>query len=151
MVKRLENYKENWNFKASKEFERFIHKDTCPVAFFSIISLFAEDVNYEIKECYVECNRLFIRGRTNGKDNQLLLRYNYSEENMLVVARVEFVHKRKGNMTKFYEILRKIQQKYHTGPIMIENVSSEEMEAWCFKNKFYEDKIFRNCYWQPKK
>ena len=54
-------------------------------------------------------------------------------------------------MTERYEILKKLQRKYHTGPIMIENVLSDEMRAWCLKNKFYEDKIFGNCYLQPKK
>lgn len=139
MAKSLSQYNEDWNFRATKDVQGYINKKNFPVPFFSIIGLFAEDANYELRRCYVETNRLFIEGYTRGKENELMLRYNCGRDNRLVVARVRFVHRRKGNMTELYRILKRIQRKYHTGPIVIESVMTDEMREWCLKNKFYED------------
>lgn len=90
------------------------------------------------------------RGYSNGKKNELMLRYNSGADKCLVVARVEFIHKRKGKMTELYRILKLIQRKYHTGPIVIEAVLTEEMKSWCEKNNFYEDEFLKRNYIQPK-
>ena len=92
MKKTLEPYEENWNFEEA--FCNDINNKNFPIPFFSIIALFAEDANYGLKDCYVHGNRLFIRGRTKGRTNELMLRYHGQTE--LVVARIQFVHRRKG-------------------------------------------------------
>lgn len=148
MAKTLEKYDMDWDFKVKKGMPGYINKKNFPVPFFSIIGLFAEDANYELRECYVDRERLFISGYTKGESNTLMLRYNCGENNNLVVARVEFIHKRKGKMTELYRILKKIRRKYHTGPIMIESVMTEEMKEWCLKNNFYEDKCMRRCFFE---
>lgn len=149
-MKTLETYDKDWDFKANREWKENINSKTFPTPFFSIVGLFAEDANYDLRECYAHLNRLFIKGCVKGERNELMLRYNSGTENMLVVARVEFIHKRKGKMTELYRILKKIQRKYHTGPIMIECVLSEEMKMWCQKNKFREDEFSKGNYIQQK-
>ena len=134
MKKTLEKYDKDWNFMSTKEFYAPINKKSFPIAFFSIIGLFSEDANLNLKNCYVDHDRLFIEGGSGQKRNELMLRYNSGSENNLVVARIEFIHKRKGKMTELYRILKLIQRKYHTGPIIIEAVMTEEMKAWCLKN-----------------
>lgn len=148
MAKTLEKYDEDWDFIGKSKMLENIKKQNFPIPFFSIIGLFAEDANYELRECYVHHNRLFIKGCTNGKENELMLRYNYGVDNNLVVARIGFIHQRKGKMTELYRILKKLQRKYHTGPIIIESVQTEEMEAWCLKNSFVEMEYRESCFIQ---
>ena len=149
-MKTLEIYDKAWDFKVNRDWSDNINDKTFPVPFFSIVGLFAEDANYDLRECYVHKNRLFIKGYVKGEKNELMLRYNSGSEKMLVVARVEFVHKRKGKMTELYRILKRIQRKYHTGPIMIECVLTEEMKMWCLKNKFKEDEFAKGNYIQQR-
>lgn len=151
MAKSLEKYDKSWDFCSQSDVLGNVNKKTFPIPFFSIIGLFAEDANYELRECHVQGHRLFIRGYTRGKANELMLRYNYGCEKMLVVARIEFIHKRKGKMTELYRILKRVQRKYHTGPIVIESVQTEEMKAWCLKNNFKEMANRESCYIQPLK
>ena len=54
----------------------------------------------------------------------------------LVVARVEFIHKREGKMTELYRILKSIRKKYHLKPIIIESCITEASINWCKKNGF---------------
>lgn len=136
MANTLEKYKNDWYFMPEIKGADGINRRNFPIPFFQIVGLFAEDANYELRECYVDSNRLFIEGYTKGKKNQLMLRYNNGEKNNLVVARIEFIHQRKGEMTELYRILKRIQHKYHTGDIIIESVQTPEMEEWCIKNKF---------------
>lgn len=151
MARTLEKYNENWDFIRESKMWESISKKNFPIPFFSIIGLFAEDANYELRDCYVQHNRLFIKGYTNGKQNELMLRFNYGVDNNLVVARIEFVHQRKGKMTELYRILKRTQRKYHTGAIIIEAVQTEEMEAWCLKNGFVKMEHTNSCFIQMKK
>lgn len=109
--------------------------DSCSVIFFDIISLLARDCEYNLVDCYFDSNRLFISGICNQQKNELMLRYLGSDEE-LVIARVCFINKRKGNMTELFSILQRIQEKYNTGDIVIESVMTQEMEEWCHKNGF---------------
>lgn len=149
MTKELKLYTENWNFMDTTGLYPSMSGKNFPIAFFSIISLFAEDADFNLEKCYVDRERLFIDGESNEESNELMLRYNYGANNSLVVARVGFIHKREGKMTELYRILMLIQQKYHTGPIVIESVLTEEMHSWCEKNDFYKDEIREGNFIQP--
>lgn len=63
------------------------------------------------------------------------------EDKRLIIARVAFIHKRQGNMTKLYAVLKRIQKKYKLGHIVIESAQTEAMHCWCRKNGFVEDKF----------
>ena len=54
----------------------------------------------------------------------------------MVVARIEFAHKRAGNMTKLFEVLKHIKRSYHLDKVVIESVHTAEMRAWCQKHGF---------------
>ena len=150
MTKTLEKYSKNWNFMDERGVFPPINNENFPAGFFSIIGLFSEDANYNLKDCYVEDDKLFINGCSNEKQNAFMLRYNYGEEKCLVVAKVEFIHKRKGKMTELYRILKLIQRKYNTGPIVIECVNTEAMREWCTKNGFKEHETIKRNYIQTK-
>lgn len=53
----------------------------------------------------------------------------------LVIENVEFIHQRRGYMTRLFEILKRIQAEYSLGPIKMKNVLSDKMKAWCEKQK----------------
>ena len=129
----INNVQECWDYNTKKN-NLFmpIYSKNFPVAFFSIIGIMAEDCNYHIKECYGEGRRLFFKGYYNYHHSELMLRYGHSE---LVVARIEFAHKRSGNMTKLFEVLKHIKRSYHLERIVIESVQTDEMRLWCKKNK----------------
>ncbi len=109
-----------------------------PTAFFEIVSLFAEDCENNLYYCYVQGNRLFIKGIFNRDENDLMIRYGEGISE-LIVARVEFINKRKGNMTKLYQMLQKIQKQYNTGRISIECAHTPEIKNWCKKHGFVEE------------
>ena len=134
MKKSLNLYDNMWDFMDVQGDLPAINIENFPIAFFSLISLFAEDADFNLEECYVDRGCLFISGCCNGERNELMLRYKYY--NALVVARVHFIHKRKGKMTELYRILNLIRRKYNTGPIVIESASTNEMVAWCKKQGF---------------
>lgn len=122
-----------------------VDKRNFPIAFFPIAGLFAEDCKFKLNECYSNMQRFFIEGNCKGERCELMLRYgDYNNE--LVVARIEFIHKRQGKMSELYRILKMIQKEYKTGKIVIESVQTDEMENWCIKNKFIEDKNRPKCY-----
>lgn len=109
---------------------------------FGIVALFAEDSNYGLYELYLdEMNRFFIKGLDNEHKNELMLRVNYGEEKELVIARVEFVHKRQGKMTELFRLLKIFQKNYDLGPIVIESALSDAIKNWCAKNNFVKDKF----------
>jgi hypothetical protein len=122
-----------------------VDKRNFPTAFFPIVGIFSEDCNFKLKKCYSSMNRLFVDGYFKGKSCELMLRYaGYYNE--LIVARVEFIHRRRGKMTELYRILKLIQKEYKTGRIVIESVQTDEMKNWCIKNGFIEDQCRPMCY-----
>ncbi|MBQ7077965.1 MAG: hypothetical protein IJM91_07520 [Lachnospiraceae bacterium] len=121
----------SWNYGAKSSVFDQINSSNFPAAFFSIIGIMAEDCNYHIKTCYSMNNALFFDGYYNGHSSELMLRYGETD---LIVARIEFAHKRSGNMTKLFKILKHIKQSYHLNSIVIESVQTDEMRAWCKKN-----------------
>lgn len=122
-----------------------------PQAFFPIVGLFARDSNFNIRDCSsTGTSNLSIKTYYRGRAGTLYLRYNYALEHRLVVATVEFIHRRQGNMTELFSILKQIRRAYSTGPIVIESVVSDEMEAWCKKNGFVLEPGTKNNYiWPP--
>ena len=110
-----------------------------PQAFFPVVGLMARDSNFNIKRCSSNGNILSIDCYYRGKVGQLYLRYNAGLDHRLVVASVQFIHRRNGYMTELLSILKQIRRTYRTGPIVIENVLSDEMKAWCHKNGFDVD------------
>ncbi len=119
----------SWDYDTDFTCFEAINSQNFPVAFFSVIGIMSEDCDYHINDCYSQRSRLFFR----SDDSELMLRYGSSE---LVVARIEFVHKRAGNMTRLFEVLKHIKQIYNLDKIVIESVQSNEMKAWCKKNNF---------------
>ena len=121
----------NYNFTEG------LRSDNFPQEFFPIVSLFAEDCNYNLKSLYTDRGgRFFISGYRPGKNaaqNELMLR---TGNNRLVVARVEFIHQRQGKMTELYKILKNIRKKYNLDPIVIESCISDASINWCQKNGF---------------
>ena len=124
------NHDYYWNFDSDSN---QINSECFPAAFFSVIGIMAEDCNYHIHTCYNHFNRLFFESFYRGHHSELMLRYGQSE---LVVARIEFAHKRAGNMTKLFEVLKHIKQSYHLDKIIIESVQTNEMRCWCQKHYF---------------
>ncbi len=108
-----------------------INESTFPQEFFEIVSLFAEDCNYNLKSLYVHHNRLFIEGQSRGERNVLMLRFGNQR---LVVANIQFIHQRQGKMTQLYKILKKIRKKYGLKPIMIETCQTKASRCWSIKN-----------------
>ena len=107
-----------------------------PQAFFPIIGLMARDSNFHIQSCaYIE-NNLSIDCTYRGKPGHLYMRSNYGPDHCLVIASVQFIHRRAGNMSALFDILKQIRRAYSTGPIIIESVLSAEMVSWCRKNGF---------------
>ena len=121
-----------------------------PQAFFPILGLMARDSNFNVRVCSGVNKNLSIETSYRGQQGSLYLRYNYGRDDRLVVASVQFIHRRKGNMTELFSILKQIRRAYHTGPIMIESVLTDEMASWCKKNGFVVDPICQNNYiWPP--
>jgi len=138
----------SWNYLQTKHFKS-INRQTMPSVFFEIIGLFAKDGNYNLRSCYCMHNILYIGSYYNKQENDFMLRYN-DPIHQLTVARVQFIHRRCGNMTELYEILKKIQRKYKMDNICIENVNTDEMANWCKKNGLRKnvDLPLNNWYWK---
>lgn len=115
-----------------------LNETNFPQCFFSIVGIFAEDSNYRLIECYNCRNILQIQGKYGINTDELYLRYSYGCDQDLVVARIQFIHRRKGFMTRLYKVLKHIQRTYRTGKIIIEDVQTDEMRNWCHKNNFKE-------------
>lgn len=125
------DYNPCWDFIDYNDSFDAVNVNNFPAAFFSIIGIMAEDCHYHIKECYSSNNRLFFVGRYKNNYSELMLRYGDSE---LIVARIRFAHKRVGNMTRLYAVLKHIKRAYHLKRIIIEAVGTDEMRSWCVKN-----------------
>lgn len=118
----------------SKDQKDLISYQSFPQEFFPIMSLFAADCNFNLKECYILHNRLFIKGKNwNGEENELMLRFGGRK---LIVARICFVHQRKGNMTELYRILKRVQKMYSLESIVIECCITQASINWCTKQGF---------------
>ena len=111
-----------------------VSNENFPQEFFSIVAIFEEDCNFNVKKLYSDSGRLFIYGQNSRGDsnNELMLRYGNNE---LIVARVKFIHTREGNMTRLYKILKQIRKKYKLNKIIIECCNSDSA-SWCTKNGF---------------
>ena len=82
-----------------------------PQHFFAIISLFAEDCSHNLYEIRTYNGILCIKGSCKNEGNELMLRCGINGD--LVVARVQFIQKRQGNMTKLMTYLKKMKYDYH--------------------------------------
>ena len=150
--------RQNEFFKSNKRDKGFMlyktnHPFDCrtfPQAFFSIIGLFARDSHFHIQNCWGHGGTLNITTVCQGKCGHLYMHYNSVPDHRLIVSNIEFIHKRQGYMTELFAILKEIRRSYHTGPIVIESVLSDEMEAWCKKNGFVIDPRNKGNYiWPP--
>lgn len=119
----------------SKMSEWQINRKNFPQEFFSIIAIFEEDCNFNVKEIRSDMQRLFIVGQNSKGDkrNELMLRYGNNE---LIVARVQFIHTRQGNMSRLYKILKQIKKKYRLNKIVVECCVTDASVSWCKKNGF---------------
>jgi hypothetical protein len=138
----------------TKDGKLALTKNTFPQAFFPVVAIFAEDCNFNLNKIQ-SCNgKLMIEGRYKGVENKLYMRYPYRDNIAFVVANINFIHQRQGNMTQLYTVLKKICRTYSLGGIKIESALSEEMINWCHKNGFvlppggeydyYEKKLIEN-------
>lgn len=113
----------------------FINTSNFPQPFFSIVALFAEDSKYNIAVLHSQYGILFIKSGYEAENeatfNELMLKHKNGD---LIVARVQFIHQRKGNMTRLFEILKKIKNEYGLNRIIIESARTEAMQCWCNKN-----------------
>lgn len=114
---------------------------TFPGEFLPIVDLFSNDCKDSLYKVQISNSRLFINGGSGENINELMLRFG---DRRLVVARIEFVNKRVGNMEKLYEKLKGIQKYYSLQPIEMEACETEEMQAWCKKHGFIEKEF--NCF-----
>ena len=112
----------------------FINASNFPQHFFSIVALFAEDCSYKIDDLLSENGILFISGSNDVGRNELMLKYMSNGD--LIVARVQFITRNKGKMTKLFEILKNLREMYGLNRIVIESALTEEMQNWCIKNGF---------------
>jgi len=128
------NKKDENSYASYKYRKSGLNDKNFPPAFFSIVSLFAEDANYNLREVTLINGNLIIHGLYKGVKSTLYLRYKYNEDISLVVAQVEFIHKRVGYMTRLYKILCNIRKIYKLNEIIIECVNTDEMKNWCQKN-----------------
>jgi len=106
-----------------------------------IVQLMSEDCSGNMEDPFISNYCLDIEGHEQDQKSRLYLRLNHGLRNRLVVANVAFIHQRQGNMTKLFEILKKIYQEEHLDSIVIENVLSGEMKNWCIKNGFQKQLI----------
>ena len=106
-----------------------------PLELKPIVDLFSEDCNDSLCKVHIFNSRLFIEGGNGDERNELMLRFGDSR---LRVARVEFIHKRIGNMDRLYELLKDIQRIYELKPIELEVCETESIRNWCNKHQFVE-------------
>lgn len=118
-----------------EDMPKTINIDNCPVDISKIKQLFIHDCNGNIYVCRTDKKRFIIEGYDNDNYCIFMLRYD-GYENQLVVAKVQFINRRQGNMSELYEILREIQTTHKTGKIVMESVLTKEMVSWCIKNGF---------------
>lgn len=113
--------------------------DDFPVAFFELVVLIAQDCNDNIIDIHMIRNRLFISGYSESleEESEIMLRIGYKKRG-LMLASVQFAHRRQGYMTKLYQILQRIANRYGYERIIIESVFSPEMKSWCKKNKLHK-------------
>lgn len=124
-------------FDSNSSICNYLNSSNFPQCFFELVGLFAYDCKNNLKDISIINGNLLISGCYRGKKNELYLRFQYRHDCIsLVVARVEFIHRRKGYMTRLYEMLKNIQKQYKLNAIMIECVQTIEMESWCKKNGF---------------
>lgn len=119
---------------------------------------YRRQLGLQIGEVYIDKGRLFIQSFDHDGNlvNELMIRSLYkgldNEGKMLnsvVVARVQFLNRRKGMMTKLYELLEKhVNDMVDLDSICIESVVTLEMEAWCIKNGFTNSKYNVGSYYK---
>ncbi|HPJ88660.1 MAG TPA: hypothetical protein PK466_05700 [Thermotogota bacterium] len=136
-----QNDYEDFNFFSKN---KPLNTSNFPQHYFEIAALFSEDCNYNFSQLEVQRGILFISGHYKGKGNELMLKFRHNSD--LVVARVQFINQRKGNMTKLFDVLKKIKRRYKLKRIVIESVLTDSMHNWCHKNKFKPSVIHPNCY-----
>lgn len=123
--------------------------DAFPLEFVPIVDLFAKDCKNKLREIKVANGILSISG--NGEPlkidmfdgdyvgpldgNELELVYSNKQ---LKITSIQFVHRRQGNMTELFNILKDLRQKYNLKPIEFINCS-DEMSAWCTKNNLQKN------------
>ena len=110
-------------------------KTTFSQELFKFAALMAEDSNCGLTAFSYMNQIVTLQGvdKYSKCPNELIIRFT---KNIIVVKDVEFVHKRMGYMTKVYEYLLELAQKYQVPQIEIESVVSDEMENWCRKYGF---------------
>lgn len=105
-----------------------------PEEFYSIVELFREDLGQELHQIYIHDNRLFIKGYHSDKQNDLMLRLGNKVAKRLTIARVSFVNKRQGKMTKLMDMLTDIAIKEGYDSIEIEAIVTDSMLNYCNKH-----------------
>lgn len=110
-------------------------KTTFSQELFRFAAIMAEDSNCGLTVFSFKNQVVLLQGidKYSTCPNELSIRFT---KDIIVVKNVEFVHKRRGYMTKVYEYLIELAQKYQIPQIEIESVVSDEMENWCRKYGF---------------
>jgi len=71
-----------------------------------------------------------------SKEYETELRIGFWGKMKLIISRVEFHNRRKGNMTKVFNYLKDFCIKNQIGQIVVQCVLTKEMAMWCEKNNF---------------
>lgn len=115
---------------------KLFNENGFPASLMPIVDLFAEDCGRDLQNVYVDGDRLFIDGVSKSEEcNECMLRFSPTTMT-ITVARVEFVHKRVGNMTKLQGLLYSLAKDDGYVKIVIEAVLSESMHNFCVKNNY---------------
>lgn len=100
-----------------------------------IIELFEKDSGEEM-EARIDRGRLFVQ----GEESELLLRFNPLLKK-LVIARIEFKHKRQGYGTAFLEVLKEYAKNNDYSCIELESIMTKEASYFALKHGFKQKGI----------
>ena len=126
-----------------------VKRQNIPEEFIPIYNLFFQDCGQgKVNEFKIDMNRVFINGDNGSTDkNELMLRLN-TFTNTLVVARIEFINKRRGYMTKLQDLLNDFGIKNGFKYIEIESVLTNEMLSFIKKKGYKEIKYNPMCFYR---
>lgn len=112
----------------------------------------------KLQHCYIDRGRFFMQqGSLYGiETNEIMLRQfvpflgnDDKRHSQVVVARIMFIHRRQGLMTKLYKQLQShVKDTIDIDTIVVESVLTESMQKWCVKHKFIESKYYPGTYYK---
>ena len=118
-----------------QEFQRSQEEEKILEGFGDVIQLFEKDCEGRLYESYINLGRLFLKGYGQESDCELMLRL-WKHVGCLVIARIEFIHQRQGNMTELVRLLTAYGKKNGYRKIIVEAAHSESIQGFLKKHSF---------------